>query len=66
MGANANVVIYDDPVTRRRPIGRARLISRIRTLGVIDGRDLELWTVRFHGDRATCEMCWLAEPAEEI
>lgn len=39
------VVIYDDPITKKRPEGTAHLV-----LQRSDDRELQRWVVRFEGD----------------
>ncbi len=51
MQAGELVTVYEDPITRKRPNGRARLVTRRPRQEVIAGYTLERWDVRFAGER---------------
>ena len=42
------VMIYEDPITRQKPEGKAVLLRKIADMG----DSLERWAVRFEGDGA--------------
>jgi len=44
------VTIYDDPITEKMAVGKARLQKHISNCGSIDGDILELWDVHFLDD----------------
>ena len=43
------VAIYEDPITEKRPEGKARLVRRLNA-DHEGGMTLERWLVRFEGD----------------
>jgi hypothetical protein len=42
-------MIYQDPIGRQKPEGKAVLIGRVGLSGVVDGRRVESWWVKFLG-----------------
>ena len=42
--------IYDDPLTEKAAIGKAKLLKRISDCGYFKGDKIEMWRVRFLED----------------
>lgn len=45
------VMIYQDPLTERKPEGTAKLVNRLNDVGVWQGRNLVRWEVKFYDER---------------
>ncbi len=46
--------IYADPLSEKRPEGKARLVNYVRDAGFYDGCTVEYWEVCFISDRYRC------------
>ncbi len=47
MKRGQKVTIYQDPITRQRPEGKAKLIGRVSEIGVYEGHPVVRWQVEF-------------------